>query len=533
MAASICRAALGPAPSGGVPPGTEAAVRGLAGGGQPLPQSVRDFFEPRFGADFSQVRIHINGQASATARALQAQAFTFGPNLGFAPGYFKPESWEGRKLLAHELVHVIQQQGGKGLIQRAASADSRQIIIKTALGFENEHHLMGASGQIPDQGGGINPRKVLLNQKDHAASIDVVYGKKGTTTFVCGGRFKKVRSLPSGDPENAEHHKTPHKFKWTRICYGEPVDGEACDGKRHFDCGGFVSYCYHQAFPEINYPGKVENLKTAKYGWVKVDKKEIRPGDVAFRPGHAGLCIDQDQVISALNKEQGVHKEPTGRYHEFGYLGCLEEKKTESGLINRSETESRQRQTSSSPTIPPDWTNPAMLALKTADSKTDSCSAADLSHCSDEDLLTAVCIGEAGSIKDRDGKQGVINVVLNRLGDPAFPSTIREVVTQKSQFAGLEKGLKRLRDPAYAQCRELAGNVRKNPKDDPTLGAIFFDQSCSRPCSQYCTTYLGDGSTRAHYFGRRATKEEQEACLKTPKKREDHCCKAPRQKFTG
>jgi spore germination cell wall hydrolase CwlJ-like protein len=172
------------------------------------------------------------------------------------------------------------------------------------------------------------------------------------------------------------------------------------------------------------------------------------------------------------------------------------------------------------------------LARKSADQAGGSCSAAHPANCSDEDLLTAVCIGEAGSIKDRDGKKGVMNVVRNRVADGAFPGNIRSVVTQPNQFTGLSMGLKRLHDPAFAQCRELAQEVMKNPQDDPTRGAIFFDQNCSRPCTQYCTTYLGDGRTRAHYFARRATKEEQDACQQTAKKREDHCCLTPRQRST-
>gem|GEM_PF-5590089 len=112
MAAPIHRLALGQAAPGGVPPRTEAAIRGLAGGGQPLPQSVRDFFEPRFGADFRPVRVHTGTAAGNLAAGLQAKAFTVGRNIFFGQGQYSPGTQEGTRLLAHELTHVAQQGGG-------------------------------------------------------------------------------------------------------------------------------------------------------------------------------------------------------------------------------------------------------------------------------------------------------------------------------------------------------------------------------------------------------------------------------------
>ena len=81
----------------------------LQGGGQPLPQSERAFFEPRFGHDFSQVRVHTDSQAAETASAVNARAFTLGRNIVFGAGQYQPRGSEGRHLLAHELTHVVQQ----------------------------------------------------------------------------------------------------------------------------------------------------------------------------------------------------------------------------------------------------------------------------------------------------------------------------------------------------------------------------------------------------------------------------------------
>ncbi len=88
-------------------------ITALQGGGQPLPQTERAFFEPRFGTNFSQVRIHADSQATETARVVKARAFTVGQNIVFGAGQYQPSASEGRHLLAHELTHVIQQKGNE------------------------------------------------------------------------------------------------------------------------------------------------------------------------------------------------------------------------------------------------------------------------------------------------------------------------------------------------------------------------------------------------------------------------------------
>ncbi len=94
-----------------VAPHIEANIKALKGGGHPLPESTRAFFEQRFGHDFSRVRVHSGGAAEQSARDLSARAYTVGQNVVFGANQFAPGSTEGRRLLAHELTHVIQQGG--------------------------------------------------------------------------------------------------------------------------------------------------------------------------------------------------------------------------------------------------------------------------------------------------------------------------------------------------------------------------------------------------------------------------------------
>jgi hypothetical protein len=89
----------------------------------PLSAQERGFFEPRLAYDFSGVRIHTGAAADASARGLRARASRLGHHVVFARGKYAPETYEGQKLLAHELTHVIQQ--GNGLVRGSSLLASR------------------------------------------------------------------------------------------------------------------------------------------------------------------------------------------------------------------------------------------------------------------------------------------------------------------------------------------------------------------------------------------------------------------------
>lgn len=81
----------------------------LRSAGEPLDHATRSLMEARLGHDFSQVRVHADSGAAESNRLLDAEAYTVGNHIAFAQGSFNPSSEEGRKLLAHELTHVVQQ----------------------------------------------------------------------------------------------------------------------------------------------------------------------------------------------------------------------------------------------------------------------------------------------------------------------------------------------------------------------------------------------------------------------------------------
>jgi hypothetical protein len=90
-------------------------------GGQQLDTGTRGFMESRFGYDFSKVQVHNNALAHQSSEDINALAYTHGNHIVFAAGQYQPDTLKGKKLLSHELVHVIQQNGyvSRNKIQRA------------------------------------------------------------------------------------------------------------------------------------------------------------------------------------------------------------------------------------------------------------------------------------------------------------------------------------------------------------------------------------------------------------------------------
>ena len=101
--------------------GAAVAAAAVAHGGQPLSPAERAYFEPRFGRDFSDVRVHDDPRAHAAADDINARAFALGSHIACGRGEYAAGTARGRHLLAHELTHVLQQKGIIGLLQRSCA----------------------------------------------------------------------------------------------------------------------------------------------------------------------------------------------------------------------------------------------------------------------------------------------------------------------------------------------------------------------------------------------------------------------------
>jgi uncharacterized protein DUF4157 len=135
----------------------------LRSSGRALDLGVRGEMEARLGHDFSRVRVHTDERAAESAHAVAARAYTVGSDLVFARGAYSPSSGDGRRLLAHELTHVVQQDGasraGGDLAVEPAStrheqeaeqvASGRSARIVSPSAWVTQHMPMGTHGHVP------------------------------------------------------------------------------------------------------------------------------------------------------------------------------------------------------------------------------------------------------------------------------------------------------------------------------------------------------------------------------------------------
>lgn len=136
----------------------EPRIASLSGGGQPLSEGMRGYFEPLFGYDFSAVRTHTGSQAAETARALQARAYTVQADIAFDTGQYAPETLEGRHLLAHELTHVVQQ--GRATALRNETAP--QLVSDDEGAVEVASAVKGTPvSPTSSQARGVQPQNVI------------------------------------------------------------------------------------------------------------------------------------------------------------------------------------------------------------------------------------------------------------------------------------------------------------------------------------------------------------------------------------
>ncbi len=140
----------------------ESHINALKGSGQSLSPATRGFFEPRFGADFSQVRVHTGSDAAAIATEINAKAFTTGNDIFFNTGQYSPGTSGGKSLLAHELTHTLQQRTSAGGFGRRIQ---RQLPPPGDCSFGEHRALQNEVDRACD-------RERRCTQNDDCATID-------------------------------------------------------------------------------------------------------------------------------------------------------------------------------------------------------------------------------------------------------------------------------------------------------------------------------------------------------------------------
>lgn len=235
----------------------EGTINSLRGGGQALPNSVREYMEPRFGHNFSKVRVHIDTQAGDIARSINARAFAFGQDIVFGSGQYAPGSSKGQRLLAHELAHVVQQKNITGL--------SRQIIRRRELRGED----------FPWQGVVANASWVWFRKHPNMAESSKKRAlKKGTEIEVTGksGNWLKVKS--NGVDGYLYKNYVIHKFeiearkKVAGVCDKEPCRTQSgCTKRKCKKEAAIIAETYVSRVNKIRKPNQ-PNIGDKHWGWL-------------------------------------------------------------------------------------------------------------------------------------------------------------------------------------------------------------------------------------------------------------------------
>lgn len=154
----------------------------LRSSGQPLDSTTKAFFEPRFGHDFSQVRVHTDKAANASSRAIRARAYTYGAHIIFARREYNPTILSGRHLLAHELTHVVHQSRGASTVQRQP---------------DDEYDPLGQQGREEDEA-----RQIALDLEEATATASSVYmcSKDLETSRLGKHAFFRIGGSGKGNP---------------------------------------------------------------------------------------------------------------------------------------------------------------------------------------------------------------------------------------------------------------------------------------------------------------------------------------------
>ncbi len=198
-----------------ITPDVEARIRALKGSGRPLSESERKFFEPRFGVDFPEVRIHKNTAADELSHTLSANAFTTGKDIFFRQRAYDAESSQGKELLAHELTHVVQQggavQGKAAAIQPydVSTGEAGRAVDKAEGRHSSKEMLSGKRPSVPEAPDGQRLFVYSLTRGSEPVNTSLVLNSSPTDVV--------IQTKPDTEVTGAIGLETWHKEinKWT------------------------------------------------------------------------------------------------------------------------------------------------------------------------------------------------------------------------------------------------------------------------------------------------------------------------------
>jgi hypothetical protein len=251
-----------------MPTGTESYIQSLGGGGVPLSQSEAQYFEPRFGQSFSNIRIHNGEAANQAAKSIDARAFTLGNNIAFARGEHDSSSVSGRKLMAHELTHTLQQSAGIKSVQRGSAG---------ILG--GKCCLRAPRVEWALVGDGVWKK---LEQGECTGTTEDCDG------MTCGGGFYHVDNLQTGScsaPHNDDATFAPRR--WTPTSQGASAYSPTAEGSTQGDTP--PNWVYDSA-PTTPCPN---GIRTISVDFVRLHGAALSPAAslAAANTIYSGCCV--------------------------------------------------------------------------------------------------------------------------------------------------------------------------------------------------------------------------------------------------
>lgn len=278
--------------------------------GQPLDGATRAFMEPRFGYDFSQVRVHTDSQAAESARGVRALAYTVGKHIVFAEGQHSPGSVAGQRLFAHELTHVVQQGGADrvnavpdseargpstvpGISSAMSGASSAPVFVVQRKPEESTEATEEADSRTTEEAGSERRWQQIVGE--HSTNV----GKLGRVKAPRGVRLR-VRPLPGAPNEVIlpfdelvrVERRTDHGWLWV-VAMGKQI------GKTGFCEEQFVSLDPPEPTAHLYQvrPGNTLGAIAAHYyGKSMDDENNTRLYVQALylaNKGHAGVYLDE------------------------------------------------------------------------------------------------------------------------------------------------------------------------------------------------------------------------------------------------
>lgn len=217
---SLQRRATNQAEPATVPPIVHDVLRSP---GQPLDAQTRAFMEPRFGHDFSQVRVHTNARAGESATAVNALAYTVGRNVVFGTGQYAPGTMEGRRLLAHELTHVVQQKSSQTVVPQAKLEVNRSGDVSEKEANEVSSQVI-SSAQPPMQRHFITPSSLLQRKETRTSSNPPLASVDPSIANVPWERYVDIFDKVVYDLDY--RHEGGSLSKWLKVYY---LDGTIID----------------------------------------------------------------------------------------------------------------------------------------------------------------------------------------------------------------------------------------------------------------------------------------------------------------